>query len=351
MLALAMTAPLLSLRRLGKGGQCSEFTLHRPRCNFLMIKSDIGINTPAEPGFVIGVDLGGTKIAVALADCHAAVVAEVVEPTDTRGAAYVAEQIVRLAKQLCNDVELDLSAIRGGVIGVPGAVSPKTGRVSLAVNVAGLDDFDLARHLAEALHVYFSIENDANLALIGEMASGTARNHRSAALITVGTGVGMGFAVDGQLVRGANGSAGEVAYLPIGRDLTSQDALRIGAFELEVGSRGIVSRYRACGHNDASTVREIFDLAEDGSRDAQAVIRETARWIALGILAIQSILDLEVFLLGGSIGARAPLVLAVQHEIRMFHANPPPVLAAELGTRAGLTGAIYEAMKRSRRAI
>jgi len=99
------------------------------------------------PAHCFAADLGGTKLAVALADAHGRIVAEFTEPTDRRGGQYVAEQIAACADRLAQAVGIDAAGVRHVMVGIPGAIDPLTGRVSLTPNVTGLQDFDVLGYL------------------------------------------------------------------------------------------------------------------------------------------------------------------------------------------------------------
>jgi len=145
------------------------------------------------------------------------------------------------------------------------------------------------------------------------------------------------------LFRGARGTAGEIADLPIGRDPTSQIPSGHGAFELEVGSVAILERYRREGGAAAVTVRDIFRLLEAGDEVAAAVLDATARWVALAVATLQSLLDLELIVFGGSIGVRPELYERVQRTLPTFFSRPITIAPSTLGDRAGLIGAVCAA--------
>ncbi len=193
------------------------------------------------------------------------------------------------------------------MVGIPGAIDPRTGRVSLIPNIAGLEEFDVLGFLRGRFGPDVAIENDVNLAMLGEHALGCATHCRNAAFLSLGTGAGLGLLIEDKLFRGASGSAGEIADLPIGRDPASKIASAGGAFELEVGSLAIVDRYRRQGGTAAATVRDIFSLLEQGDEVAASVLDTTARWVALAVVTLQSLLDLELIVFGGSIGVRPEL--------------------------------------------
>src|SRR6201999_662450 len=108
---------------------------------------------------------------------------------------------------------------------------------------------------------------------------------------------GLGLLIDDKIFRGARGTAGEIADLPIGQDPTSPHLPANNAFELEVGSIATVDRYRRQGGTAATTVRDIFRLLEEGDEVAASVLDTTARWVALAVVTLQSLLDLELIVL------------------------------------------------------
>lgn len=296
-----------------------------------------------ETAHCFAADLGGTKLAAAVADARGRIVAELTEPTDPRGGAHVAEQIAVCADKLSQAVGIESTRVRHVMVGVPGAIDPLTGRISLTPNIAGLQDFDVLGYLRGRFGPDVAIENDVNLAMLGEQALGCAGRCRNAAFLALGTGAGLGLLIDGKLFRGARGSAGEIADLPIGRDPTAQAPSATGTFELEVGSLAIVDRYRRAGGTAAVTVRDIFALLEEGDHVAAAVLDTTARWVALAIATLQSLLDLELIVLGGSIGMRPELYERVRQTLPALFPRPVTIAPSQLGDRAGLIGAVCAA--------
>jgi predicted NBD/HSP70 family sugar kinase len=296
-----------------------------------------------ETPYCFAADLGGTKLAAAIADPQGRIVAELNEPTDPRGAAHVAEQIAACAQKLAHTVGIDVTRARHVMVGIPGAIDPRTGRVSLTPNIAGLEDFDILGFLRQRFGADVAIENDVNLAMLGEHALGCANRCRNAAFLSLGTGAGLGLLMDDKLFRGAHGSAGEIADLPIGLNPTSQIPAAGGTFELEVGSHAIVDRYRRQGGTEAATVRDIFRLLEQGDAVAASVLDTTARWVALAVVTLQSLLDLELIVFGGSIGVRPELYERVQRSLPSLFSRPITIAPSLLGDRAGLIGAAWAA--------
>ena len=287
-------------------------------------------------------DLGGTKLAAALADAHGRIVAEVIEPTDQRGGAHVAEQITACADKLAQTAGIEATRVRHAMVGVPGAIDSRTGRITQIPNIAGFEDVDVLGYLRRRFGPDAAIDNDVNLAMLGEQTRGCARGCHNAAFLSLGTGAGLGLLIGGKLFRGARGAAGEIADLPIARDSTAQISA-MSAFELEVGSPAIVDRYRRQGGAAAVTVRDIFTLLGQGDAAAAAVLDTTARWVAVAVVTLQALLDLELIVFGGSIGVRPELYERVRAALPALYPREIIIAPSELGDRAGLVGAVCAA--------
>jgi predicted NBD/HSP70 family sugar kinase len=296
-----------------------------------------------DAAFVLGIDLGGTKLHIALADLHGEIVAESIEPTSCDGGAAVVAQIERMKDALLHQASVPAQRLRGGVMGSPGMVDPASGSIVIAPNIPGLDSLDVRAALRERLGIDIAIENDVNLAAIGEHWRGNSRKARSFAFIAVGTGIGMGIFSDGYLVRGARGAAGEIAYLPLGGDPYDARGLRYGTLETAIGSVGIIERYVGLGGSPGSTVRDVFDRL-DIEEAARITIDEVSRILTTAILAVHSILDSEIIILGGSIGARPELKLRIDEHLGRCMREPVRIELSALGNRATLIGAIGSAL-------
>ena len=303
-----------------------------------------------DSAFVLGIDLGGTKLHVALADLNGQIVAEAVEPTTREGGIGVVEQIGRIADGLIERAGISRQRLHGGVMGSPGIVDPASGAIVIAPNIPGLDTLGVQAALSARLGVDIAIENDVNLAAIGEHWSGNGRRTRTFAFIAIGTGIGMGIFADGQLVRGSRGAAGEIAYLPLGGDPYDARGLRLGTLETAVGSAAITERYSSLGGAKGTTVREIFDrLADDEA--ARSTIDEVARIIAAAILAVNSVIDPEVVVMGGSIGTHPELIERIEAHLARCMREPARIEISALGNLATLTGAIGSAVDMARRTM
>jgi len=309
-------------------------------------RTAVSYDLARDAAFSIGVDLGGAKVSIAIADLIGKPIGELTEPTDPRGGAHVLRQVHEIAFRLAAREGLDLDRARSVVVGMPGVVDPETGAVDLVPNIRDLSSINTPKLLADLFGQPVVIENDVNLAMLGEVWQGCAHGAENAAFVAIGAGVGLGLIVNGQLVRGARGAAGEIAYLPIGRDLESLDARTVGAFELEVGAAGILRRYHSGGAHPVGSVRELFDRLESGDASALKTIEATARTVALALTAVEAVVDPQLIVLGGSIGIRPELVERVRLALHFFFARTVDIRVSALGARAGLIGAVSLAVSR-----
>ena len=297
-----------------------------------------------DTAFVLGIDLGGTKLHMALANLSGAVAAEINEPTDRRGGRHVIEQIGTLTERLVTSAGIDASAIRLGVMGSPGVVEAQSGAITFAPNIPGFDAINVGDQLKARLGLEMVVENDVNLAAKGEHWQGRSRGARTFAFIALGTGIGMGIVADGRLIRGWRGAAGEIAYLPLGSDPFDPRSFHSGTLESAVGSAAIVQRYKGYGGRAGATVRDIFERLASHDQAAVATIEETARILVPAIATVSAIVDPEMIVMGGSIGVRPELVGELRRLLPRCVASPVPVEISALGSRATLVGALGVAL-------
>ena len=301
--------------------------------------------------YVLGVDLGGTKIHVGLADLTGTLVADRVEQTHPEGAVGIVAQIARVRSELADKAGISTPWIRVAAIGIPGAIDPNSGLIKLVPNIPGLERMDFRGTLMERLDCEVLLENDVNMAAKGEQWRGEGREVDDFVFVALGTGIGMGIVSGRRIVRGARGAAGEIAYLPIGGDPFDARNFRSGTLESAVGSAAIVNRYAALAGRSALDVREIFGRLAENDLAAHATIDELGRLVAHAILGVTAVVDPKVAILGGSVGARTELVDRVRHHLARCMPNPIQVASSRLGADAALLGNIAIALDRLREGL
>jgi predicted NBD/HSP70 family sugar kinase len=187
------------------------------------------------------------------------------------------------------------------------------------------------------------VDNEVNMSVRGERWLGHGQDCQTFIALELGTGVGMGIVIGGEVHRGRAGAAGEVGFLPLGGDPFDQLSRQRGAYEQICCSEALMRRYVEAG-GQARTIADLFRGAENGDGAARQALGDHARLVALGLSAIASVLDPEVVVLGGIIGAQPGLLEPVRHELDRLMLTPPRVETTALGNRATLMGAVATAL-------
>ncbi len=291
--------------------------------------------------FLLGVDVGGTKAQSVLCDLNGGVLAEVRTPTAAGGGLAVVEQLGAQRDAMLADSGLDGGRLVAAGIGLPASVDPVTGRLHRAPNVADLEGLDLRALLGERLGLPVAVENDVNMAALGEHWLGEGRDDRSLVFIALGTGIGMGIVLGGELLCGSSGAAGEIAWLPIGADPFDRRTFRSGTLESAISSGALVRSYTERGGMGAGTLRDLFDREDDSAFDA--VLDHLAGFLAQAILSVCAILDPGRVVLGGSVGSRKELLDRLRIRLDCCMSAPPECRISSLGNRAGVLGAVRAA--------
>ena len=297
-----------------------------------------------EAALVLGVDVGARFLRCALCDLHGDVRARQDVEMPGVAAGEVLEVVERMRDTLLEASGLPAERLDGAVVGVPGVVGAPSGRVELADNVPGLAGMEFGPALEARLGLPVRLENDINLAALGEQWRGVARSVEDFGFLSVGTGLGAGLVLAGRLHRGRNGAAGEVDFVAAGlaREI-DPCAAAVSAFAASL----------AAGRETAMAppfdVRAVFAAARSGDAVARAVVAEEARRIALHIVPLAAVADVELVVLGGGLSANGDLLLApVRALLSDWLPYPPRVEVSSLGEAAVLTGAlsvgVYEAL-------
>jgi predicted NBD/HSP70 family sugar kinase len=290
-----------------------------------------------EARLVLGLDIGARFLRGAICDLHGDVRARQDIETAGADALELLNAAEELRGQLIAASELPMDSIDSVVIGVPGVVDPTNGAVRLAGNIPGLEGLELGRELEQRLGVKASVENDVNLAAVGERWRGVGRGIESFAFLSVGTGLGAGLVIRGELVPGHQGAAGELDYALGDDDRDDPCAAAISAFA------GTLARERRFTTilEPPFAVPAIFGGARAGDPLAQAVVAEAARRIGVHVTPISAVADVELVVLGGGIGANGDLLLdPIRERLRAQLPFPPRVEVSTLGDAAILTGAL-----------
>lgn len=301
-------------------------------------------------GWVVGIDVGRRWVRAAVADITGALVARREERTQVTSARALIDQIGRIAHNLVAGSQLAWDRVTHAAIGSPGVFDRGRDRVQMAPNLPGWGRHGIIEAVADRLETNVTFENDVNLAALGEQSRGHGGGARNFVYLWVGTGIGAGIVVNGQLYRGSRGGAGEIGYLPIGPgDPHDKTTRRRGALEEAASAAGIVRTARETGMAGAITAEHVFAAARRGDPLAARVVETEARRLALAIASISAVLDPELVVLGGGVARSGDLLVEpIERELHAISPFGPRVLVSALGKDAVLYGAIAQALDEAR---
>ena len=302
-----------------------------------------------DSSLVVAADIGATKIIVGVADLLGRPVAEVMIDTPSDATA-AADAVVETALGLLETCDGGRGRLRTACVGVPGVYRADADCVEMALNLPGFDGLQVARHLTERLGVPVRIDNDVNLAAVAEADAGT--DHMDFAAVSIGTGIGSGLIIAGELYRGGTGAAGELGslLLPLAgaaeggngpvtlEDLASAPAIR-RTFVHAVGNG------RSSALAAGADVAEIFAAAAEGDEAATHALSRAAGAMAYAVTQLCLINDPALVIFGGGVGANPAFVEAVAAELAGLLAHPPALAPSTLGRRATFLGAISLALR------
>ena len=294
------------------------------------------IELVAEGTPICGIDLGATNARFTLTDLSGRVLRVQREqtPRDLDSIAlakWLVDQVKGLSKKFSAHTQPWAT-----VVGVPGVVHPRTGAIRGAPNLPAIEGDAFTKALTSRLRGTTAFDNDANLALLGELHFGAARGARSAVMFTIGTGVGAGVALDGKLYRGPTGFAGELGYLIIRPDLTLEEA---------VAGPGLLEQGRRFGLK-ANSPSELLQHASSPRFDHLRQHLEAAYLTAFS--AAICAFEPEVIVVGGGLAAFVePLRERLRSQLAARLPYAPPIVISELGDLAGTCGALVVGLERA----
>ena len=302
----------------------------------------------------IGIDLGGTNVAVGIVDEAQRIIAAAGVPTRAQnGAAALLDDIAACARDALAKGGLALTDCVGAGIGVPGTCDVDRGVVRYAHNI-GWDGVAVTAELQRRLGMPVFLANDADCAALGEVVAGAAKGCGSALMVTLGTGVGGGFVINGRIWSGHGGLGGEFGHLCIAMDGEACSCGQRGCWEAYASATALIRQARAAAaaHPDSAlnraaqiSGRSVYAAAAAGDETACAVTAQYAVYVGVGLVSFINALFPEVVLLGGGVsGAGEALLSPVRDYVRAHTfvrdaALLPEVRAAALGGDAGIIGA------------
>ncbi|ASK63197.1 glucokinase [Virgibacillus phasianinus] len=308
---------------------------------------------------LIGVDIGGTTIKIGFLTEDGLILNKYEIPTNKNNEGMqIIPDLAQSIKNKTKDLEISQERILGIGVGAPGFIVGDKGYVEEAVNI-GWKKIDLGNKLSEESQLPVFVENDANLAALGENWKGSGNEASNFVAITLGTGVGGGIIANGQLLSGVNGTAGEIGHITVNPDGYPCNCGKNGCLETVASATGIARQaikvietnpssnlakhYHE--HRDVSS-KDVFDLARTGDQDCQRIIDRTGDVLGLVLSNIATIVNPSKIVIGGGVSkAGKPLLDAINQSFCIYAlerlTKACSIETAQLGNDAGIYGAAY----------
>lgn len=304
----------------------------------------------------IGIDIGGTNITAGLVSSEGDILFQKSCPTlPSRGWDIVVQDIINLIREVIDKAPND-EKVAGIGIGVPGVADKRTGNVINCVNL-GWNNVPLGKVLEREFNMPVYIDNDASVAALAEFENGVLRGTQNSILITLGTGIGGGFIINGKLYGGTNNIGSEIGHMVIGENFYNCNCGKNGCFETFASATALIKYTRKLieetkedtairnyiGDLDELDAKIIFDCAKAGDRLALLSVNRLADYLVVGITNLINILDPEIIALGGGVSKAGDYLLELInnriHEKILFKDMPYcKIVLAEHGNDAGIIG-------------
>ena len=307
--------------------------------------------------YYAGVDIGGKNVKMGIVDDFGNIASSMEYKTQMeRGYDAILLEMIGNIKSLCDQAGLEFEELRGIGIGVPGIVNSRAGLVMSCANL-NWKGVDLANDVQNLTGKICKVCNDANCAALGEQRFGSGRNYKNLVFITLGTGIGSGIIIDGNLFEGLGCAGAEAGHMGICIDDESECACgNKGCWESYISASALVAQTkRAVQKNpnsllaqiceDGVSGKSVFIAAAQGDATANSVIEKYIGYVTYGIIGLTNILHPQAFVLGGGIANEgATLILPIKKMLNEYSDNNGfypyvDVVGASLGNSAGFLGA------------
>ncbi|GAB2573412.1 ROK family glucokinase [Gracilibacillus alcaliphilus] len=318
-----------------------------------------------EKDLLIGIDIGGTTVKNAIITKQGELIAKWEVNTD------LSDQGVRVPDDVWASIEnklteLDISKDRffGMGVGAPGFIEPETGKVAIAVNI-GWQDFALKDILEKVSGLPVYVENDANIAALGENWMGSGNQVENMIAVTLGTGVGGGIIANGQVISGANGTGAEIGHITVEKDGAYCNCGRYGCLETVTSATGIVRQAQELmevgkaeplqqrkEQNGAITAKDVFEVAEAGDADCKELLLHVCDVLGATLAMLAITTNPAKIVIGGGVSKAGDIILEPLKEAFEKYTLPRTNEAcdfeiAQLGNDAGVYGGAYLVLQNS----
>lgn len=294
--------------------------------------------------FIIGVDLGGTSLRIALFDVKYKIRRKYIFDTARflRKDSLVAA-IITSVNKIIQSEKLNKCNILGVGLGLPGPINAQKGLVHFFPNIPGWNEVGLKKILERKLGLPVYLDNDVNLMALAEYAFGAAKGARNVVCLTLGTGVGGGIIIDAKLYRGSAFAAGEIGHIPINEKGPKCNCGGQACLEAYIGNKRIIQEAKKIFKRQIS-LEELSAMARRKNQKAIGIWREVGRRLGIALCAIINSLNPDIIVMGGGVAEAGPVLFnqvkkTILERAMPIQARHVRVHKAKLGSDAGLIGA------------
>ena len=301
--------------------------------------------------FIVGIDLGGTNLKIGLLDLKYNIKLKIILTTKRF---FKKEEliwaIINSVNNIIQEKKLKKSEILGIGLGLPGPVNEKSGIVHFFPNIPGWREVNLKQILQERLKLPVALDNDAKLMCLAEYKLGAAKGFKNALCLTLGTGVGSGLIIEGELYRGANNASGEIGHMPINENGPRCNCQRIACLESYIGNNRIIKQARRV-FKRAISLEELSGLAKKTCRPSGRQNKQALNiWLKVGahlgiaLAGIVNLLNLDAIVIGVGVSNAGPILFGkvrktISQRAMSVQAKSVKIVKAQLGNNAGMIGA------------
>ncbi len=308
----------------------------------------------------IGIDVGGTNVKIALVDENGKIIYSNSVPTYAKmGYEYTVNNIKQSIRDLMKETNKNEKSIEGIGFDFPGQIDYVNGIVKLAPNIPGWVNVPIAKMIEEEFHIPTKVDNDVRCAALGELNFGAGKGCKNFICITVGTGIGSGIVINGQLVRGASNAAGEIGHIKLQMNdgplcgcgdygcleaYASGPAIVAMAQDYIKGGKAAKFRELAAVDGGEITPYHVAKAAEEGDPVAKKIFEIMGYRIGIGLTSVINLLNPEKVIIGGGVAESGELLLGpirktIKERAMTIAGNAVEIVPAQLGNSAGVIGA------------
>lgn len=294
--------------------------------------------------YAIGIDIGGTKTAIAIVNQSGEMIEHSVLPTDLSIPAFkMIERMNREVKELIEKSGVQDDNIKGIGIGAPGPLDSKNGMITCPPNLETWVDIPIQKWVEEAFPFPVKLENDANVAALAEKWIGEGRHYDDYIYMTVSTGIGSGIIADGKLLRGRKGNAGDVGHMVVDTSFAKCSCGQYGCLEA-IASGTAIAREGSKIAGKSLTTKEVFDLYHQGHAEIAVYMKKVFHVLGIACVSLINTFDTEKIIIGGGVSkAGDALFQPIREYVSTYALNPDgrrtKIVPSKLGQNSGVIGA------------